>query len=335
MANFSLLKAPRFCAVTLLAALVSSTAFAGPGLYQERKGAKDHPLVSRFQHAILHNYGVMNFEQVKVPTSKTAAETVEGKVFNYFYVVPVDRSALEVYRNYKAALETSGFKILVACEAERDCEKEDLGRHASEWTSRSDSWVGGYDPISRIDRNGNYPPRYLAARLKRPAGDVTVVFLTRSPSSTQKDAKVGAPYFLQVIESKPMETGNVTVNADAIAKGLAAEGKMAFYGLYFDTAKADIKPASRAQLDEMAKLLSGQPALKVYVVGHTDNQGTLDANVQLSQKRAEAVVAALAKDYKIDGKRMIARGAASLAPLASNGSEAGRARNRRVELVEQ
>ena len=146
---------------------------------------------------------------------------------------------------------------------------------------------------------------------------------------------MGAPYFLQVIESKPMETGNVTVNADAIAKGLAAEGKMAFYGLYFDTAKADIKPASEPQLKEMAKLLSAQKALKVYIVGHTDSQGSLDANMQLSQKRAEAVVTALVKDYKIDAKRLSARGAASLAPLSSNSSEAGRARNRRVELVEQ
>lgn len=325
----------RCAATALLAAALMSPAQAGPGLYKERKGGKDHPLVSRFQGAILHNYGVVNFEQVKVPLSADREETVEGKVYNYAYVIPAERSALELYRNYKAALEKSGFQILVACEAERECEKQRLGRHASAWTERSDAWQGGYDPVTYIGQNGSYPPRYLAARLKRAAGDVTVVMLTHAPSSTQKDAQVGAPYFLQVIEAKPMETGNVTVNADALAKGLAAEGRMALYGIHFDTAKAEVKPESKAQLDEMAKLLNGQKNLKVYIVGHTDNQGALDANAQLSQKRAEAVVAALAKDYRIDPKRMLARGAASIAPVASNRNEAGRARNRRVELVEQ
>ena len=155
MTTSSFLNAARFFAAALLAAFIASPAHAGSGLYKERKGGKDHPLVSRFQGAILHNYGVMNFERVDVPTSKSANESVEGKVFNYFYVVPADRSALEVYRNYKAALEKSGFQILVACEAERECEKENLGRHAAQWTGRSDTWAGGYEAISRIDRNGN------------------------------------------------------------------------------------------------------------------------------------------------------------------------------------
>lgn len=321
--------------LALLAATIVAPASAGSGMFKERKGAKDHPLVSRFQGAILHNYGVLNFEQVKVPLSATKEETVEGKIYNYFYLMPTDRTGLEVYRNYKSALEKNGFQILVACEAERECEAQRLGRHASEWTRRSGTWTGGFESISALDQNASYPPRYLVARLKRAAGDVTVVLLTRAPSSTQKDDGVGGPYFLQVIEAKAMETGNVTVNSAAMAKGLAAEGKMALYGIYFDTAKAEVKPDSKLQLDEMAKLLTTQKTLKVYIVGHTDNQGTLDANLALSQKRAEAIVAALGKDYKIDAKRMQARGAANFSPVASNASDAGRARNRRVELVEQ
>jgi outer membrane protein OmpA-like peptidoglycan-associated protein len=110
---------------------------------------------------------------------------------------------------------------------------------------------------------------------------------------------------------------------------------VALYGIYFDTGKAELKPESRPQLDEMGKLLQAQPALKVYIVGHTDNQGSLEANLQLSQQRAQAVVAALAGTYKIDAKRLQARGVANLAPLAGNGNDAGRARNRRVELVAQ
>ena len=83
------------------------------------------------------------------------------------------------------------------------------------------------------------------------------------------------------------------VDAKALQGGLEAEGKVALYGIYFDTGKAELKPESRPQLDEMGKLPQAQPALKVYIVGHTDNQGSLEANLQLAAACA-AVVAALA-----------------------------------------
>jgi len=85
----------------------------------------------------------------------------------------------------------------------------------------------------------------------------------------------------------------------------------------------------------MARLLQKSPSLKVFIVGHTDNQGSMDVNLTLSQRRAEAVVTALTRDYKIGAARLHAHGAASFAPVSSNASEAGRAKNRRVELVEQ
>jgi OmpA-OmpF porin, OOP family len=74
---------------------------------------------------------------------------------------------------------------------------------------------------------------------------------------------------------------------------------------------------------------------KVFILGHTDNQGALDANLALSKARAQAVVDALTSSYKIDGKRLSASGVANYAPLASNANETGRARNRRVEMVLQ
>ncbi|MDR3371254.1 OmpA family protein [Rhodoferax sp.] len=129
--------------------------------------------------------------------------------------------------------------------------------------------------------------------------------------------------------------GQVTVDAAALKKGLQSDGKIALYGIYFDTAKAVLKAESKAQLDEIAKLLRQQPALKVYLVGHTDSEGGLDANLALSQQRAQAVADALIRQYQIDGKRLLARGVANLAPVASNDADAGRARNRRVELVVQ
>ncbi|WP_260434883.1 OmpA family protein [Burkholderia sp. Bp8992] len=170
------------------------------------------------------------------------------------------------------------------------------------------------------------------AKLPRASGDAYVFVHVMDDSASNKRTLV----YEEVVEVKPMQTGQVKVlDAGALQKGLAATGKIALYGIYFDTDKAQVKPESNAQLDEMAKLLAANPALKVYIVGHTDNQGQLAHNVDLSQKRAEAVTQALATTYRVAPARLVAKGVASLPPVASNADDAGRAQNRRVELVQQ
>ncbi len=99
--------------------------------------------------------------------------------------------------------------------------------------------------------------------------------------------------------------------------------------------KAEIKPESKAALDEIAKLLKGEPNLKLHVVGHTDNVGGYEPNLGLSRRRAEAVVGALARNYGISAARLTPNGVAYLAPVAVNTTEEGRAKNRRVELIPQ
>jgi outer membrane protein OmpA-like peptidoglycan-associated protein len=120
-----------------------------------------------------------------------------------------------------------------------------------------------------------------------------------------------------------------------MAKAITSAGRVALYGIYFDTGKAEIKPESKAALDEIAKYLKANGSMKLHVVGHTDNVGGLDANLGLSKHRADAVVASLTKQYGIPGNRLTANGVAYLAPVAVNTSEDGRAKNRRVELVPQ
>lgn len=127
----------------------------------------------------------------------------------------------------------------------------------------------------------------------------------------------------------------VMVSASEMSKIIASTGRAALYGILFDTAKADIKPESKSALEEIAKLLKAEPALKLPVVGHTDNQGSLDSNIALSKRRAEAVNAALASQYGVAASRLSAFGVADLTPVASNTDEGGRTKNRRVELVPQ
>jgi OOP family OmpA-OmpF porin len=151
---------------------------------------------------------------------------------------------------------------------------------------------------------------------------------------TQVDTAWGRGYWLTIVEKQAM-VQEVVANAELFQSGLKATGHVEVPGIFFDTGKSELKPESDAAVAEVAKLLKADPALKVYVVGHTDNVASLDLNTKLSQARADAVVQALVAKHGIAAARLIGRGAGPLAPVASNDTEEGRAKNRRVELVKQ
>lgn len=144
----------------------------------------------------------------------------------------------------------------------------------------------------------------------------------------------GSTYQLAIVEKEVMEQV-VEANAEAMGNDIDATGHTAIYGIHFDTGKSEIKPESDAAIAEMARLLKGNAGLKLYVVGHTDNVGSLDANMKLSRDRADAVTKALSAKHGIAADRLKAYGVGSLSPVASNQTEEGKARNRRVELVRQ
>lgn len=141
-------------------------------------------------------------------------------------------------------------------------------------------------------------------------------------------------YWLTVVEKKAMDQ-HVVADAAAFGNDLAAAGHASVYGIYFDTGKSELKAESAPALDEVGKLLAASPALKLWVVGHTDWVGKLEDNMALSQARADAVVKALTTTHGVAASRLRAFGSGPLAPVASNESEDGRAKNRRVELVKQ
>jgi OOP family OmpA-OmpF porin len=141
-------------------------------------------------------------------------------------------------------------------------------------------------------------------------------------------------YNLTIVEKKAMAQ-EIVANADVFSNDLKTTGHSAVYGIYFDTGKSELKPESEQAVGEIAKLLKSDAGLKVYVVGHTDNVGGLEANMKLSQDRADAVVQALVRNHGIIASRLKAYGGGPYSPVASNDTEEGRAKNRRVELVKQ
>jgi outer membrane protein OmpA-like peptidoglycan-associated protein len=131
-----------------------------------------------------------------------------------------------------------------------------------------------------------------------------------------------------------MEKKMAFVNADDMKQSIHDSGKVALYGLYFDTDKDVVKAESEPTLAEIAKLMKDEPNLRLRVVGHTDNQGKSDYNVALSKRRAVSVVTELTGKYGIAATRLDTFGCGMYSPVASNATEDGRAKNRRVELVE-
>ncbi|MBI5624217.1 MAG: OmpA family protein [Elusimicrobia bacterium] len=140
-------------------------------------------------------------------------------------------------------------------------------------------------------------------------------------------------YVIRIVEKSGMKQ-EVAGNSDIFLKTIRETGHAAVYGIQFDTNRAELKPESAPALEEIVKLMSADPELKIHVVGHTDNVGAMADNMALSQARAAAVVKALS-GRGVEAARMKPSGVASLVPVAANRSESGRARNRRVELVEQ
>lgn len=141
-------------------------------------------------------------------------------------------------------------------------------------------------------------------------------------------------YRLTIVEREVMKQ-EVTANAESMGNEINTTGHVSIYGIFFDTGKSDIKPESDVAIAEIAKLLKNTPALKLHVVGHTDNTGSFESNMTLSKDRAAAVMNQLTAKHGIESSRLLAYGVSSLSPVASNRTEEGKAKNRRVELVEQ
>jgi outer membrane protein OmpA-like peptidoglycan-associated protein len=240
---------------------------------------------------------------------------------------------VEVFRSYQQAFAKAGLKTVFNCDSncgqlffrwrfgkprdEARWAKTDLyaAEGGSRWNIRDLIAEGGRGFYGTLARGGSL---------------VHVFVYTSIAGYAPTNA---AATVIEIAEPKAMQTDQVKVDAEAMAKGLTAEGRIVLGGVYFDTGKATLKPESDDQLREMAKLLQSHPALQVFIVGHTDNQGSFEANLALSKQRAEAVRNELVTRFKADAKRITPFGAANVSPVAANGNEAGRALNRRVELV--
>jgi outer membrane protein OmpA-like peptidoglycan-associated protein len=296
---------------------------------------QDIPLLARYPGSFLVGAEARAFDEVTLPAGAYAEtpeytyefpdkRTFEGRIDKLFYHGPTGRSALEIYANYADALAAAGFETLYACKGDDDCGKNfTLG-----FTDIDPLPAGSITAAQGVPDAER--PRYGLMRLARPEGDVYLALY--AADLVQRDS---AGIVVTVVETKPMDQGMVTIDAGALGRAVLDEGKVALYGVFFDTDSAVVKPESKDQLDQVAALLAAEPDLRVYVTGHTDSTGGFEHNMRLSADRAAAVVAALVGTYGVDPVRLASAGLGPTSPVASNDTEEGKAKNRRVELVRQ
>jgi OmpA-OmpF porin, OOP family len=306
-------------------------------------GARDYPSLPRFRGSIIIGYQALAFDTFRLPTGPAAQDAsfnwqipqalrLEGKVTGYVYALPTGTATVEVFRNYQAALQAAGFTTLFACDDDAECgdgsiiaQKVYAGSHVMQNRGIRSSQAAMFG--SDI--------HYLSAKRTVDGRDTYASLLVAKESSMSGSDTDSVSVVLHLIEPKAMGNAMVFVDAAKMASDIASSGHVALYGILFDTDSATIKPESDPALKEIAALLGREPALRVFIVGHTDTQGGYDYNMSLSARRARAVADTLTARFGIPPDRMRNAGVGFLAPVASNATDEGRAKNRRVELVRE
>jgi len=313
--------------ITVIVLTISTDLFAQTRRETDVEGGKDHPLISRFEGSIMEFYDHKNYDEYTLVLGfnengeANKMVDIEGEITRIQYSVSEDHSVFEVFRNYEIALKSANFNISYSC---------------SEKTAPTsyEFWMYGYygdiNKIrdDRISPDGRMGFRYIVANGDNEGKNVYVVLYISSDNDYNWILVT-----MDVIEEKPMETGLVT--AATIDKGLKISGHTILEGVYFETGKSTLKIESDAALKNIAEYVNSSQDKKFFIVGHTDNTGDFASNMTLSEERAKAVMNELINKYGVNADQLESHGVSYLSPVSSNSNDEGKARNRRVEIVEQ
>lgn len=238
------------------------------------------------------------------------ARAAEGRITRAAWRVPGQTAPNELLAPLREQLRSAGFETIYDC-ANSEC--------------------GGYDfrfaldllpaPAMFVDLGAF---RYLLA--KGPEDALVSILASRGQGA-------GYVHVTEVGVAEPVVTTTADAPPAPIWEALRTEGQVVLDDLVFATGAVTLDGGPFGSLDALAKGLAADPGARIALVGHTDTEGGLEANLTLSERRAQAVRQALIEDHGVAPARVEARGVAYLAPRASNDSPEGRAANRRVEAV--
>ncbi len=309
-----------------------------PVLAQDIAGAVEHPMIERYPGQVIAWQAIENYQPYKVAVGpvagyRTIADWIEteGRVTRTFYKYEgEDRTFSEVYKNYLDALKAQDFEILGDG---MSLDRKGVGIGSRQWMevtfAQNPTGKPGEVGTMFSGTSSSGGAGAIVARKERAAGLAYVVVYVEQHSKSY----IGT--LIDIVEVEAAETGLVVVNAEAIGSDIDEYGRVVLDGIVFDFDKATLKAESKAALDAIAEYLTAHPDRNFYVVGHTDSKGSFAYNDKLSDDRARTVADTLKRDYGIASERLEPHGVGPLSPVFSNGSDAGRDKNRRVELVEK
>lgn len=305
---------------------------------EDVEGVQEHPMIERYPGQDIRWQKIENYMPYEIAIGPVTGyrkiddwiET-QGRVTRTFYALEgEERTYSEVYLNYLEALKSQDFEILT-----EGISPDRKGRETG-----STSWITvayAANPITEQGQQNNLfvgtsssgGAGSIVARKERASGTAYVVLTVEQHSSTY----IGA--LIDIIEVEAAETGLVVVDAEAIGSDMVEYGRVVLEGIVFDFDSATLLAESDPALANIATYLNANPDKQFYVVGHTDSVGTFSYNYGLSGDRARAVAEALKEQQGIAHERLEPYGVGPLVPVFSNSEEAGRDKNRRVELVER
>lgn len=305
------------------------------------EGAATHPMVPLPGGAYITLDELIDFAVVTLPAGPIVGRneieetlTVEGEWRRMEYSLDgLETAVLRLYRGYLDHFEGQGFEIVFTGIG------ADLGPRDGYTFITSSDRILARTPSTASDSNA-----YILAR--SPDGD-TVIALSFFSRQNARRMIINAVQLeemeaidLFAIEPEPAPEPEpeplplVQQDVRELEEGLVADGRVIVNAILFEFDRADILPESAQALATVAALMADRPGLSLLVVGHTDGVGDFDYNLRLSVERAQAVTGWLADRHGIAPGRLRAAGAGPMSPVTTNRTEAGRAENRRVELVE-
>lgn len=258
-------------------------------------------------------------------------EWVEGSMLSRVFEKPEGKSNFEVFRSYETELQASGFEVYMASALNAPTSFKLKQIYAPPHTPSFSERV-----YTKPDGSGELADSQLAYVV-----GLADHYILASKSTAGKELWVavilsGARpfYMIEELTISAREEGTVRLNLEALRAAIADAGKIAIYDIHFATGSAEIEASSAEALAVIATYLAETQG-GFYIVGHTDDTGTLASNLSLSEARAAAVKQALVQNYGVDETRLEARGVGPLAPVSNNTDDGGRALNRRVEIVQR
>lgn len=303
-------------------------------------GSADHPIISRYPDTTIRWYNEDNHRPYRIPVGPVTGyrkidewlET-EGRLTRIYYTHDGGgKSVGEIFTNYRDAIVQAGFMLIADGFANHPAQGVGIG--SRQWRQilfNENSWNDARAAVNEMVKGSSTSGTggSLVAHKERAEG---TAYLVVSVYQYRID-RIGI--LVDVLEQKAVESGLITVDAEAIGRGIEEQGRKVLDGLFFDFDKATLQDRSAPALQEIAKYLKAHPDQSFYVVGHTDAKGTLNYNINLSRDRARSVIDALVTQHQIPSNQLEPHGVGPLSPVFANTSDAGRERNRRVELVER